>query len=279
MSWGRGCCQLSFSFPALKITQEDVTNINTEQLFVLFFYCIIEKGDDMNNLTSILLIEDDESLNRGISFKLEREGFNVLSATYLKEAWEIFYKQDIDLIILDVGLPDGDGFEFCREIRKKSGVLIIFLTACVQEVDIVTGYDLGADDYITKPFSLMVLISKVKAVLRRKNNNSETEMFQCNDIIYYPKTLKVYKNGKEMFLSKTEFKLFKYFIDNCQQVITKEQFFNELWDMEGDFLEESTLPVNVRRLREKIEDDPSNPKYIKTVRGIGYIWTEGCFKK
>ena len=91
--------------------------------------------------------------------------------------------------------------------------------------------------------------------------------------------MKVYKNGKEMFLSKTEFKLFKYFIDNCQQVITKEQFFNELWDMEGDFLEESTLPVNVRRLREKIEDDPSNPKYIKTVRGIGYIWTEGCFKK
>lgn len=142
----------------------------------------------------------------------------------------------------------------------------------------MTGYDLGADDYITKPFSLMVLISKVNAVLRRVKN-SESEKVQCKDIIYYPKSLKIYKSDEEILLSKTEFKLFKYFIDNPQQVITKEQFFNELWDIEGDFLDESTLPVNIRRLREKIEEDPSNPKYIKTIRGIGYIWTERCFKE
>lgn len=232
----------------------------------------------MDNLTNILLIEDDESLNRGITFKLQKEGFNVFSVDCIKEGRAIFNEGNINLIILDVGLPDGDGFQFCEEIRKKSDVLIIFLTACVQEVDIVTGYDLGADDYITKPFSLMVLISKVNAVLRRRLIHSEGEKVQCRDIRYHPKTMDIYINDEEIFLSKTEFKLFKYFIDNPQQVITKEQFFTELWDIEGDFLDESTLPVNIRRLREKIEDDPSKPKYIKTIRGIGYIWTEGCFR-
>lgn len=233
----------------------------------------------MNNSINILLIEDDESLNRGISFKLEKEGFNIFSATCLKEGRDIFYDKSIDLIILDVGLPDGDGFQFCKEVRKTSDVFIIFLTACIQEVDIVTGYDLGADDYITKPFSLMVLISKVNAVLRRKIKGSEAEKIQSKEISYYPKTMKVYINSEEVFLSKTEFKLFKYFIDNPQQVITKEQFFNQLWDIGGDFLDESTLPVNIRRLREKIEDNPSKPKYIKTIRGIGYIWTERCSRE
>ena len=231
----------------------------------------------MENKTNILLIEDDESLNRGISFKLEKEGYNVFSANCLKVGRDIFRKKDIDLIILDVGLPDGDGFQFCKEIRKTSDVLIIFLTACVQEVDIVTGYDLGADDYITKPFSLAVLISKVNAVLRRRINKGGYKKIQCGDIIYYPKTMEVYKNNEEVLLSKTELKLFKYFIDNPQQVITKEQFFSQLWDLEGDFLDESTLPVNIRRLREKVEDNPSEPRYIKTIRGIGYIWNERCF--
>jgi two-component system response regulator VicR len=230
----------------------------------------------MKRLANILLIEDDESLNRGISFKMEKEGFNVFSADCFEKGRTIFDNERIDLIILDVGLPDGNGFQFCKEVRKVSDVLIIFLTACVGEVDIVTGYDLGADDYITKPFSLAVLISKVNAVLRRKVNNNEAEKIQCGDIIYHPKIMKIFKYGEEIFLSKTEFKLFKYFIDNAQQVITKEQFFSELWDIEGDFLDESTLPVNIRRLREKIEDNPSNPKYIKTIRGIGYIWTERC---
>lgn len=232
-----------------------------------------------NNPISILLIEDGESLNRGISFKLKKEGFNVFSATCLKAGRDIFNQQDIDLIILDVGLPDGDGFRFCREIRKASDVFIIFLTACVGEVDIVTGYDLGADDYITKPFSLAVLISKVNAVLRRRMRYSEAEQVRCDDIIYKPRTMEILKNNEKIFLSKAEFKLFKYFIENHQQVITKEQFFSELWDIEGDFLDESTLPVNVRRLREKIEDNPSDPEYIKTIRGIGYIWPKRCFKE
>jgi DNA-binding response OmpR family regulator len=228
----------------------------------------------MDSLTNILLIEDDESLNRGISFKLKKEGYNVFSATCLKEGRAIFDKENINLIILDVGLPDGDGFQFCKEIRKTSDVLIIFLTACVGEVDIVTGYDLGADDYITKPFSLMVLISKINAVLRRATH-SQGKKIQCRDIRYYPGTMKIYKNDEEIILSKTEFKLFKYFIDNTQQVITKEQFFTQLWDIDGDFLDESTLPVNIRRLREKIEEDKGEFKYILTKRGVGYYFRRG----
>lgn len=231
----------------------------------------------MNNQINILLVEDDESLNRGITFKLQRDGFHVFSAYSLQEGRAVFHKEKLNLIILDVGLPDGDGFQFCKEVRKTSDVLIIFLTACVGEVDIVTGYDLGADDYITKPFSFMVLISKINAVLRRAAANSASKVIQCGDITYYPESMKIYKNGEELFLSKTEFKLFKYFIGNPQQVIAKEQFLSQLWDIEGDFLEESTLPVNIRRLREKVEDNPSQPKYIKTVRGIGYIWAERCF--
>src|SRR5699024_3315332 len=124
---------------------------------------------------------------------------------------------------------------------------------------------------------LAVLISKVNAVLRRRINKGGYKKIQCGDIIYYPKTMEVYKNNEEVLLSKTELKLFKYFIDNPQQVITKEQFFSQLWDLEGDFLDESTLPVNIRRLREKVEDNPSEPRYIKTIRGIGYIWNERCF--
>jgi len=229
--------------------------------------------------TNILLIEDDESLNRGITFKLQREGFHVFSANCLQEGRAVFKKEKIDLIILDVGLPDGDGFQFCKEIRRTSAVLIIFLTACVEEVDIVTGYDLGADDYITKPFSFMVLMSKINAVLRRTAKPGARGEIRCCDLTYYPKTMKVYKNGEAVLLSKTECKLFQYFINNPQQVIAKEQFLSQLWDIEGDFLNESTLPVNIRRLREKIEDDPSQPKFIKTVRGVGYIWAERCLRE
>ncbi|QAT62310.1 MULTISPECIES: response regulator transcription factor [Tissierellales] len=232
----------------------------------------------MNNLINILLVEDDDSLNRGISFKLKKEKFNVFSAKSIEEGKKIFNENSIDLILLDIGLPDGDGFQFCKDVKKIRDVLIIFLTACVQEVDIVKGYDLGADDYVTKPFSLMVLISKINAVLRRREKRG-AEKIRCKDIIYYPGNMKIFVDGEEVFLTKTELKLFKCFIDHPHQVIIKEQFFNEIWDGDGNFLNESTLPTNIRRLREKIEQNPSEPQYIKTVRGLGYIWAEECFKE
>ncbi|AFS79571.1 putative transcriptional regulator [Gottschalkia acidurici 9a] len=226
-------------------------------------------------METILLVEDDKSLNRGISFKLERENFRVFRAENIKEAKEIFYSQDIDLIILDVGLPDGNGLDLCREIRKTSEVIIIFLTACDEEIDIVAGLDIGGDDYITKPFSLMVLISKINARLRR-NTVKQNRKVTSDDISFYPQDMKLTKNGEDILLSRTELKLIRYLLLNNQQIITKEQLLTELWDIDGKFIDQNTVAVNIRRLREKIEDDPSKPEYIKTVRGMGYIWTEKC---
>ncbi|KNF09566.1 putative transcriptional regulator [Gottschalkia purinilytica] len=229
-------------------------------------------------MSNILLVEDDKSLNRGISFKLSKEGYNVFASENINEAKKVLNDENIDLIILDVGLPDGNGFDFCSEIRMISDVLIIFLTACDEEVDIVTGLDIGGDDYITKPFSLMILISKVNAFLRR-NSLKVTKEIVSEDITLYDDVMKVFKDNEEVILSKTEFKLIKYLMTNSQQIITKEQLLTELWDIDGIFVEQNTVAVNIRRLREKIEDNPSKPKYIKTVRGIGYIWTERCVMK
>lgn len=230
-------------------------------------------------MNSILLVEDDESLNRGISFKLIKEGYKVFSAVSLNEAEKVIDSEKIDLILLDINLPDGSGFDFCNKIRKSSDVLIIFLTACDQEVDIVTGYDIGADDYVTKPFSLMVLISKIKAILKRKQGEKVCNNIFSGDIIFYTEELRVFKNNKELILSKTEIKLFKYLICNAEQVVTKAQLLNELWDNDGNFIDDNTIAVNIRRLREKIEENPSNPKYIKNIRGIGYTWAERCVSR
>lgn len=230
-------------------------------------------------MKNILLVEDDNSLNRGISFKLNKEGYKVFSAKNIKEAKEMFSKNNIDLILLDVGLPDGNGFDFCSEIRKSSNTLIIFLTACDQEVNIVTGLDIGADDYIVKPFSLMVLMSKINALMRRNSNKNAEQTIVSKDITFYIDKMKVFKNEKELILSKTEIKLLKFLMDNCKQIITKKQLLEKLWDIDGEFVDQNTIAVNVRRLREKIEDIPSKPVYIKNVRGIGYVWAEGCVKR
>ena len=232
----------------------------------------------VGKMVKVLLVEDDESLNRGISFKLSREGMKVFNASSIKEAREIFNKESIDFIILDIGLPDGNGFDFCREIRKKSNAIVIFLTACDEEVDIVTGLDMGADDYITKPFSFMVFLSKINALIRRNCEKKEKERIISRDIVFYLKDMKILKNQEEIFLSKTELKLFKYLIMNPNQILTKEQLLNELWDIDGDFIDPNTIAVNIRRLRERIGDDASNPIYIKSVRGIGYMWVGECKK-
>ncbi|MGH4124063.1 MAG: response regulator transcription factor [Clostridium sp.] len=229
-------------------------------------------------MVNVLLVEDDESLNRGISFKLNREGMKVFNASCIREAREIFNVENIDFIILDVGLPDGNGFDFCSEIRKKSNAIVIFLTACDEEVDIVTGLDMGADDYITKPFSFMVLLSKINALIRRNCGKNGEEKIVCQDIVFYLKDMKILKNQEEIFLSKTQLKLFKYLIMNPNQILTKEQLLTELWDIDGDFIDPNTIAVNIRRLREKIGDDTSNTTYIKSVRGIGYMWVGECKK-
>ena len=222
---------------------------------------------------NILLLEDDKSLNRGISFKLKKEGYNVCTAFNIKEAKDVFENNKVDLIISDVGLPDGSGFDFCEEIRKISNVHIIMLTALDQEIDIVAGYDIGADDYITKPFSLIVLISKVNAFMRRIGNTI------IENIIFDYVENKLTKDKEEILLSKNEGKLLKYLMENSSQTITKEKLMEALWDIDGNFVDENTVAVNIRRLRQKVEDNPSEPEYIKNIRGVGYTFAKRCIKK
>lgn len=227
----------------------------------------------------VLLVEDDISLSRGISFKLKREGYEVFCASKLQEALDIFNNNEINLVISDIGLEEGDGFQLCEEIRKRSNVLLIFLTALDQEVDIVTGYDLGADDYITKPFSLMVLISKVNALMRRIAKKEEVkEVIECRGLSFNPSKMQLLIEGNEVVLSKNEYKLLSCLINNPLQIITKEQLLESLWDKDGVYVDENAVAVNIRRLREKIEENPSEPLFIKNIRGIGYRWNEECNK-
>lgn len=234
----------------------------------------------------ILLLEDDKSLNRGISFKLKKEGFEVETAFCIEEAKNIFENNKIDLIITDIGLPDGSGFDFCEEIRKISNVYIIMLTALDEEFNAVMGYEIGADDYVTKPFSLAILVSKVKAFMKRAGND-EKEKTSENILIsediefdYGDYTLILNREDTEKVqLTKTEGKLLKLLMENAMNIIQKEQILDILWDIDGNFVDDNTVAVYMRRLRKKVEKDPSEPIFIKNIRGIGYKWNAGCVRK
>lgn len=234
----------------------------------------------------ILLLEDDKSLNRGISFKLKKEGFEVETAFCIEEAKNIFNNNKIDLIITDIGLPDGSGFDFCEETRKTSNVYIIMLTALDEEFNAVMGYEIGADDYVTKPFSLAILVSKVKAFMKRAGND-EKEKTSENILIsediefdYGDYTLILNREDTEKVqLTKTEGKLLKLLMENAMNIIQKEQILDILWDMDGNFVDDNTVAVYMRRLRKKVEKDPSEPIFIKNIRGIGYKWNAGCVRK
>ena len=234
----------------------------------------------------ILLLEDDKSLNRGISFKLKKEGFEVETAFCIEEAKNIFDNNKIDLIITDIGLPDGSGFDFCEEIRKTSNVYIIMLTALDEEFNAVMGYEIGADDYVTKPFSLAILVSKVKAFMKRAGNNEKEKTSEniliSEDIEFYYGDYTLILNREDtekVQLTKTEGKLLKLLMENAMNIIQKEQILDILWDMDGNFVDDNTVAVYMRRLRKKVEKDPSEPTFIKNIRGIGYKWNAGCVRK
>ena len=227
---------------------------------------------------TILILEDDESLNNGITFKLKKEGYNVLSAMDISTAKELFKNNEVDLIVSDINLPDGSGLKFCEEVRQVSDVLIVFLTVLEREIDIVTGYEIGADDYITKPFSLMVFISKINALMKRLDNNSSSELLICHYIVIDRNEMKLIKNNEEIAVSKIEYKLLKYMMENSKQILTKDQILTHLWDTDK-YVEENAVAVNIKRLRAKVEDEPSMPEYIKNIRGVGYVWAKGCVKK
>lgn len=193
-------------------------------------------------MKQILLLEDDEGLNCGISLKLKKEGYEVFSAFTIKEARQFLEQESIDLLVSDISLPDGSGMEFCREARAKSELYIIFLSALDQEVDIVNGYDCGADDYMTKPFSLLVLISKVNAFMRRAVKQ-EGQILVSKDIQVHCNTMQVYEKGEPVILSKKELQLLIYLMENAGRIVTKEQILEHVWDMEGQFVEENTVTV------------------------------------
>lgn len=224
----------------------------------------------MNN---ILLIEDDLSLVNGLTFALKKQGFELVVARTLKEAENLWADGKYDLLVLDVSLPDGTGFEFCKKVRQTSKVPIIFLTAADEEIDIIMGLDIGGDDYITKPFKLGVLISRVNALLRRaKDFSTEDTMLQSNGIKVHLLQGQAFKNDRLLELTAAEYKLLCLFMRNPNVVLTKEQILGRLWDCNGNYIDSSTLTVYIRRLRIKIEDNPGEPKMLLTVRGMGYKW-------
>lgn len=222
-------------------------------------------------MMTILIIEDDELLNEGIAFALKNEGYNILSAYNGEQAIKLL-DNSINLIILDINLPDKSGIDFCKYIRKEMNTPIIFLTAKDTEEDIVKGFKAGGDDYITKPFSLPILKERIKAVLKR--GTIQSNIYSFNGLKFDFHKLCLSKNDVEIPITRIEVKLLELFIKNKGKVLTRDQILNKIWDIDGDFVDENTVNVNIRRLRTKIEDDPSNPVFIKTVFGIGYIWSD-----
>lgn len=221
----------------------------------------------------ILIIEDDLSLINGLSFAIKKQGYDLDVARTSYEADKIWQDGKYDLIILDVSLPDGSGFDICKKIRMASKVPIIFLTAADEETDIIMGLDIGGDDYITKPFKLAVLMSRINAILRRSNNFSQADT-ELNSKGIRVELLKgkVYKNGVQIDLTTSEYKLLCMFMENPDIVLSSEQILSKLWDCNENYVDNNTLTVYIRRLRTKIEDNPSKPKMILTVRRMGYKW-------
>ena len=221
----------------------------------------------------ILLVEDDLSLIKGLSFAVKKQGYDLSIARTSCEASAIWADGKYDLVVLDVSLPDGSGFDICKEIRQTSKVPIIFLTAADEETDIIMGLDIGGDDYITKPFKLAVFMSRINALLRRSDNFMQTESeLRSNGIRIQLLKGEVYKKDERLELTAGEYKLLRLFIENPDVVLSSEQILSRLWDCSENYVDNNTLTVYIRRLRTKIEDDPSTPQRIITVRRMGYKW-------
>ena len=224
-------------------------------------------------MSRLLLVEDDLSLINGLSFAMKKQGYEIELARTSLEAEKLWQSGKYDLIILDVSLPDGSGYDLCRKIRKTSKVPIMFLTAADEETDIIMGLDIGGDDYITKPFKLAVFLSRLNALLRRSENFNHTETeLKSNGIIVQLLKGEVYKNGIPVDLTASEYKLLRLFMENPDIVLSTEQILSKLWDCDQNYIDSNTLTVYIRRLRTKIEDDPAAPQNIVTVRRMGYKW-------
>lgn len=218
----------------------------------------------------IFLLEDDEAIAVGLEYSLNKEGYETRLAKCVSEAYEIIESDSFGLYILDLTLPDGSGYDVCRKIKEKGDYPVIFLTAYDDEVNVVMGFDLGADDYISKPFRVNELMARIKSVLRRCKGESGG-IVNVGNLRINTNEAKVYKNGAEIVLTAMEYRLLLILLNNRGRVMTRNQLLENIWDIDGVFVNDNTLTVYIKRLRDKIEDDSENPKIIKTVRKMGYI--------
>lgn len=220
-------------------------------------------------MRKILLVEDNEIIVKGLKYLLEQEKFDIKIAKNIVEAKTMIKKQKFDLYLLDITLPDGDGYEICQYVKKQKDVPVIFLTAKDEELNVVQGLDMGADDYIIKPFRNRELISRIKSVLRRYYHDEiNKNQIKCRDVIIDSNKAVVYKAGKEIIFTSLEYKILYMLISNKNILVTREQILDKIWDVAGNFVNDNTLTVYIKRIRNKLDDKEG--KFIQTVRGIGY---------
>ncbi|TCZ76344.1 response regulator transcription factor [Paenibacillus albiflavus] len=220
----------------------------------------------------ILLVEDDKTIASGLEYSLQQDHYSTVLCFDVASAKKMLEEglEQFDLCLFDLSLPDGSGYDLCRIVKQRSDIPVIFLTAIEDEVNVVMGLDMGADDYITKPFRIRELLSRIKSVLRRYHKQTQTNTIEIDQIRINVLEGKVYKQGKEITLTALEYRLLLIFANHVGQVLSRNQLLEQIWDVAGDFVNDNTLTVYIKRLREKLEDHPQNPTLIKTVRGLGY---------
>ncbi|MBE6742177.1 MAG: response regulator transcription factor [Ruminococcaceae bacterium] len=223
---------------------------------------------------NIFLLEDEEAIGVALTYSLQSEGYSVTLAKSIAEAQSIINSETFSLYILDLTLPDGSGYDICRAVKAQGDYPVIFLTAYDDEVNVVMGFDLGADDYISKPFRLKELLARIKSVLRRYSKDSADGTVHIGNVTVNTNEARVFKNGEEVILTAMEYRLLLTMLNNRGIVLTRNKLLEDIWDIEGDFVNDNTLTVYIKRLRNKIEDNPAEPSIIKTVRGMGYIINE-----
>lgn len=217
--------------------------------------------------TKILLVEDEQDIVQELTSFLEQEGFSVLSVNGQTAAMSVLVEETPDLVLLDITLKEGNGFSLCSAIKSNYKIPVIFLSALGDEFSTVTGLELGAEDYIAKPFRPRELISRIKNVLRRQD---KVEVVHVANLTIDTHKAVIMKNNEEIILSALEYKLLLVFLNNRERIVTRDMLVEEIYNSSGEFIQDNTLTVYIKRLREKIEDDPKNPQILKTIRGIGY---------
>lgn len=219
----------------------------------------------------VFLLEDDAAIGMGLSYALENEGYKTTLTKTVSEALKLVEEKTFSLYILDLTLPDGSGYDVCKAIRQKTDAPVLFLTAYDDEVNVVMGLELGADDYISKPFRIKELLARMKSVLRRCKIDNPDGCVRIKNLEIRTGEAKVFKDGKEIILTAMEYRLLLILLNNRGHILSRTALLENIWDVAGDFVNDNTLTVYIKRLRDKIEDEPENPSIIRTVRGMGYV--------